>query len=64
MPSYAIIEVEDGLTVVEMEPGTTPEEAAVRHGGVVVDPGPYPSHEEAYDAIVALEFEEEADDRE
>ena len=58
MPSYAIIQVDDGLTAVELRPGATPEETAVRHRGVLVDSGPYPSLSEAYEAIVALEFED------
>ena len=64
MPSYAIIEVDDGLTVAEMQPGATPEETAIRHGGLLVNPGPFASFDEAYDAIVALELEAGDEDRE
>jgi hypothetical protein len=61
MPSYAIIEVDAGLTVVETHPGESAEEAAVRNAGLLVDPGPFPSYDDAYDAIVAMEHDEEAD---
>ncbi len=62
MPRYTIIETDDGLTVAEMRPGATPEETALRHGGFVVEPGPFPSFDEAYDAIVALQLEETNED--
>ncbi len=62
MPKYAIIEVDTGLTVVPILPGKTAEQMAVQLGGVVVDPGPYPSYEEAYDALLALRAEEEAEE--
>ncbi len=54
MARYAIIETEAGLTVAEMLHAARPEDEAKRLGGVVVDPGPYPSYEEAYDAMLAL----------
>jgi hypothetical protein len=62
MVYFAIIEVDDGLTIVELEPGQNAEEAAVSHAGVLVDPGPYPSYEEASDALIALETGEDEDD--
>lgn len=60
---YEIIETDAGMTVVELEEGLTPEDEAVRRGGVVVDPGPYVSYGEAYDALMAIgeEDEEEKD---
>lgn len=61
MVHYEIIETDAGLMVAELEPGMLPEDAAVRHGGVVVDPGPYKTYEEAYDAVLALEAEEDED---
>jgi hypothetical protein len=61
MKLYQIIEIDQGLAVAELEPGVLPEVAAERSGGVVVDPGPYRSYEEAYDAMVVLEDEEEED---
>ncbi len=55
--SYAIIEVEDGLTVAEIRPGESAEDAAARQQGSVVDPGPYDSYEAAGDAVCELEGE-------
>jgi hypothetical protein len=63
MTSFAIIELDDGLTVVELQPGEKPEDAAVRQGGVLADPGPYPTYDEAYDALVEMEGEEEDEER-
>jgi hypothetical protein len=62
MVSFAIIEVEDGLAVAEVDPPLTAEETATRQGGVVVDAGPYQSYDEAYDAILALQEEEAEED--
>jgi hypothetical protein len=62
MPKYAIIETESGLTVVPILPGRTPDEMATQLGGVVVDPGPYPTYEEAYDALLAIRAEEESEE--
>jgi hypothetical protein len=59
MTDYAIVEIDDGLTVAEVEPGTTPEQAAVKCGGELIDPGPYPSYDEACDAMLAIPDEDE-----
>lgn len=59
MPNYCVIEVENGLTPVEIESGQKPEDAAVVHGGVLVDPGPYATPVEANDAITSLQLEED-----
>jgi hypothetical protein len=59
MVDFAIIEVEDGLTVVELRPGQAPEDAALDHSGTLVDPGPYPSYEDACDALNQLQYEDE-----
>ena len=56
---FAIIEVEDGLTVIQVEPGQSPADAALAEGGVLMDPGPYDSYEEATDALDQLEVEDE-----
>ena len=61
MVNFATIEIDDGLTVVELRAGEQPEEAAIREGGVLVDPGPYESYEDACDALSKLEGEDEAD---
>jgi hypothetical protein len=54
-----LIETEEGLTVAEIIPGITPEEAASRRGGVLIDPGPYDTYEDANDALMALKLDEE-----
>ena len=59
MPRYEIIETDAGFTVVEVKPGAQPEETAARYHGVMVDPGPYKTYDDAYDAILALQGEEE-----
>jgi hypothetical protein len=58
MIRFAIIEMPDGLTVKELLPGQSPEDAAASQGGVLIDPGPFASYEEANDALVALEAED------
>lgn len=63
MVGFAIIELDDGMTVVEIEPGQTAEDAAASCGGFLVDPGPYPSYDDACDALLALADDEE-DERE
>jgi hypothetical protein len=55
MSDFIIIEIEDGFTIIEIQPNESPEEAAVRHGGVVVDLGPYSSWEAANDALNELQ---------
>ena len=62
MPLYEIIETDVGLTVAELRPGMPPEEAATRARGVVVDPGPYRTYDEAYDALLSLQDDDEGDD--
>lgn len=59
MVSFAIIEVDDGLTIAAMESDETPEDVAARSRGVVVDAGPYATYEEAADALAELEGEDE-----
>jgi hypothetical protein len=56
---FSIIEIEDGLTIVELQPGQTPEDAAVVHGGVLIDGGPYATYEDATDALRNLEAEDD-----
>lgn len=59
MVQFATIELANGLTVVELQPGRTPEDAAASRGGVLVDPGPYPTYKETYDALMDLQDEDE-----
>lgn len=58
MPQFAIIDADSGLTVIQLPPGISVAEAATREGGTVVDPGPYGSYDDAYDALLALPEEE------
>jgi hypothetical protein len=55
MVTYAVAELDDGLTVLEVMPDQSPEDAAVSAGGVLVDPGPYSTLEDASNAIDLLE---------
>jgi hypothetical protein len=59
MSHYQIIETDAGLTVTEQEPNVPPEVVAEQRGGVLVDPGPYKTFDDAYDAILALQREED-----
>ena len=54
----AIIEVDDGLTIAEVQPGQSPEAAAASERGMLIDPGPYSTYEEANDVLCELEAEE------
>jgi hypothetical protein len=59
MIDFAIIELEDGLTVAELQPGQSPEDAAASQGGILIDPGPFPTYEDACDALTALQDDDE-----
>jgi len=59
---YEIIETDEGLAVAEMHPGVGPDEVAAARGAVLIDPGPYRTFEDAYDALVALQTEEEEEE--
>jgi hypothetical protein len=61
MLQYELIETEEGLAVAEIMPSITSEEAARRRGGLLIDPGPYETYEDAYDALMALKLDEEED---
>lgn len=61
MSWYVILETEEGLSVARVADRATAEEAAVRSGGVIVDPGPYANYEEAYDAMLAIPDSDEED---
>jgi len=57
MLRYELIETDEGMTVIEITPGMTPEDAARQYDGLVVDPGPYTSYEDAYEALMALKLD-------
>jgi hypothetical protein len=59
MIRFAIVELPDGMTVVEVQPGQQPEDAAIAQGGTLVDTNLYPSYDEAYDAMVELKAEQD-----
>jgi hypothetical protein len=61
MSAYCIVETEDGLGVVELVPGMTAEASANQRGGLLVDPGPYDSYEDACEGLAALEGEFDSD---
>jgi len=62
MLQYQIVEIDEGLAVAEAQPGMTPDEVAALCGGLLIDPGPYKTFEDAYDALLALQAEEEEED--
>ena len=53
--SYIIIELDDGLSIVEVLPGQIAEAVAEAQGGVLIDEGPFATLEEAQDALDNLE---------
>lgn len=55
---YAIVELEDGLLVVEVPTGMTLEEVALQNRGVLADENVYDSYDEACDALAELEPDE------
>lgn len=55
MPYFAIAEVDDGYTIIELAADENAEDAAARQGGTLVDAGPYDSYERACDAFDELE---------
>jgi hypothetical protein len=61
MVDFVIMELKDGLSVVEVQQGQNPEAAAARHGGTLIDAGPYSSYEDACDALDDLQNEDEED---
>jgi hypothetical protein len=51
MSDYVIVEVADGHTVVELEPGQSAQEAALANHGILANDLIYPSFEDASDAL-------------
>jgi hypothetical protein len=49
--------------VVELPSGQSPEDVALSQGGTLVDPGPYPSFEDANDALIDLQYEDEEEQK-
>jgi hypothetical protein len=61
MQSYIVVETEDGLTVAEMDAHSSPETEAERFGGLLADPTPYATFEDAYDALLLIAAESRQD---
>ncbi len=59
MTTYIIVELEDGLSPVELLDGQKPEDAALAYRGILIDEGPYATLEEAIDAIDNMSAEED-----
>ena len=62
MTDYAILETDDGMTVVSVPSGGDVEDVALEREATVVDAGPYSSYEDAYEALLALSADEEEDE--
>jgi hypothetical protein len=61
MLRYELVETNDGLTVIEVPPGMTCEDAAQQQNAQLIDPGPFTNYEEAYEALMALKPDAEED---
>jgi hypothetical protein len=55
MITFVIIEIDDGLSSVEVEPSQLPEVEAALEDGTLVESGPFASYEEACDALAEME---------
>jgi hypothetical protein len=54
---YVVLENDDGLIVVGQHPNQSLEDAAVKHGGRIVDDLTYRSYDDAYDALLIIQRE-------
>lgn len=54
MLRYAIVETDDGLTVVEVPEHRTAEEIATSHHALLVDSRLYESFQDAFDAMMLI----------
>ena len=61
MQCFVVIETDSGLTVATVDENTSAEAEAERSGGVLVDPTPYATFEDAYDALLLIEAESKSD---
>lgn len=55
MIHYCIIETDDGYAIVERGTEQDPVIVAEAHDGILVDPGPYSSYDDAFDALINLQ---------
>lgn len=58
---FCIIETEAGWTIAQHPEDVTAEQAAEQQGGMLLDPGPYATYDDADEALTAL-HQEFADD--
>jgi hypothetical protein len=61
MQCFVVIETDNGLTVATVDENTSAEAEAERSGGVLVDPTPYATFEDAYDALLLIDAESKSD---
>ena len=59
MDRFAILETEDGYTIVELPAGQDADELAASRGAVVADPGPFSTYEDAQDALDELQVDDD-----
>lgn len=59
MGYFIIIETDDGLDVAEVTGDKTAEDVAIAAGGVIIDPGPHKSFEDAREAMLLIPDTEE-----
>ncbi len=58
MNHFIVIETDAGLQVASVQSNEPPADAAARHGGVIVDAGPFHTYEDAYDAMLLVPEDE------
>ncbi|WP_442505228.1 hypothetical protein SH528x_004009 [Novipirellula sp. SH528] len=58
MNHFIVIETDAGLQVASVQSNESPADAATRHGGVIVDTGPFNTYEDAYDAMLMVPEDE------
>ena len=59
MNRFIVIEVEDGMTVVELPAGENPTDVAYANNGYLADEQVYDSYDQAYDALIELSEDED-----
>lgn len=62
MTNFIIVEVADGLAIVEMTPGQAAEDVAFANNGFLVNEEVYSSYEDANDALANIVIEEDEED--
>lgn len=57
--TFMIAEIDEGLTILEIQPGEVPEDVAAREDATLLDEGPFETYEQAEDALMQLEEADE-----